>query len=197
MGRRPLRNQFSSASALFRFDGERWVQAAGPGLLSDDQVYAYTIGPDGRHWFGTDGSYDSPTLLMWDGGRAGSGSRIDAATTPVLAGCPCRARREAGSAQRTAWPRGSARRRRRDRHLGREAAKSLCRPSPSKRYSIKIAPQLFWRFRRLRGDVRSCRFCPCFAFFSPLDCGSSMCYSAFVQMCICVRLNYSSQLRPV
>lgn len=61
-------NQFSSASALFVFDGEGWrQQAAGPGPLGDDQVHALAIDSEGAAWLGTDGSYGSAPLLVWDG----------------------------------------------------------------------------------------------------------------------------------
>jgi ligand-binding sensor domain-containing protein len=59
--------QFSSQSALFRFDGQQWIAEGGAGPLNDDLVYAFAIGPDGRMWFGTDGSYDGKTLVLWAG----------------------------------------------------------------------------------------------------------------------------------
>jgi ligand-binding sensor domain-containing protein len=59
--------QFTHASALFTYDGAQWVRKGGPGPLNDDAVYAFTIGADGRMWFGTDGSYDDKTLVVWDG----------------------------------------------------------------------------------------------------------------------------------
>jgi len=59
--------QFTAASALFRFDGEEWVMAAERGPLSDDQVYAAVFDANGALWLGTDGSYGSAPLLLWDG----------------------------------------------------------------------------------------------------------------------------------
>jgi hypothetical protein len=59
--------QFSSQSSLFRFDGQRWVAEGGAGPLNDDLVNAFAIGADGGKWFGTDGSYDGKTLVLWTG----------------------------------------------------------------------------------------------------------------------------------
>ncbi len=59
--------QFSTTSTLFRLDGDTWHAASEPSPLVDDRVYAFAIEPGGRMWFGTDGSYDSPPLLMHEG----------------------------------------------------------------------------------------------------------------------------------
>jgi ligand-binding sensor domain-containing protein len=59
--------QFSTASALFAFDGEAWRAIGGQGPLADDRVLAFEIDGAGRMWFGTDGSYNSATLVTWDG----------------------------------------------------------------------------------------------------------------------------------